>query len=123
MPAAIPSPEVGVWFIGPIPIRAYALLIVLGIVIAVWLGNKRYLARGGNPGVITEIAIWAVPFGIIGGRQAVGWVRHFESGTAGLGSGVPSLSAPSARGSVRVARAWRCPRWPMQLLPVSPWRR
>ena len=32
------------------------------------------------------------------GRQAVGWVRHFESGTAGLGSGVPSLSAPSARG-------------------------
>ena len=68
MPAAIPSPEVGVWFIGPIPIRAYALLIVLGIVIAVWLGNKRYLARGGNPGVITEIAIWAVPFGIIGGR-------------------------------------------------------
>lgn len=68
MPAVIPSPEVGVWFIGPIPIRAYALLIVLGIVIAVWLGNKRYLARGGNPGVITAIAIWAVPFGIIGGR-------------------------------------------------------
>ena len=68
MPAVIPSPEVGVWFIGPIPIRAYALLIVLGIVIAVWLGNKRYLARGGNPGVITAIAIWAVPFGIVGGR-------------------------------------------------------
>ena len=35
---------------------------------AVVLGNKRYEARGGRPGVITDIAIWAVPFGIIGGR-------------------------------------------------------
>ena len=51
-----------------LPIRAYALLIVLGVVIAGWLGNRRYLARGGKPGVITDIAIWAVPFGIIGGR-------------------------------------------------------
>lgn len=66
--AFIPSPEQGVWNLGPIPIRAYALLIVTGIVVAVWLGNKRYLARGGSPGTITDIAIWAVPFGIIGGR-------------------------------------------------------
>lgn len=64
----IPSPEQGVWNLGPIPIRAYALLIVAGIVIAVWLGNKRYLARGGAQGTITDIAVWAVPFGIIGGR-------------------------------------------------------
>jgi prolipoprotein diacylglyceryl transferase len=68
VPAFIPSPPAGVWELGPIPIRAYALLIVIGIVVAVWLGNKRYLARGGRPGVITDIAIWAVPFGIVGGR-------------------------------------------------------
>ena len=68
MPAFIPSPPAGVWELGPIPIRAYALLIVIGIVVAVWLGNKRYLARGGRPGLITDIAIWAVPFGIVGGR-------------------------------------------------------
>lgn len=66
--AFIPSPDQGVWLLGPIPIRAYALLIVLGIVLAVWLGNRRYVARGGSPSVITDIAIWAVPFGIVGGR-------------------------------------------------------
>jgi prolipoprotein diacylglyceryl transferase len=44
------------------------LFIVLGIIVAVVLGSKRYQARGGRPGVITDIAIWAVPFGIVGGR-------------------------------------------------------
>ncbi len=68
LPAFLPSPDQGVWNLGPIPIRAYALLIVAGIVVAVWWGNKRYLARGGQPGTITDIAIWAVPFGIVGGR-------------------------------------------------------
>lgn len=48
--------------------RAYALAIILGIVVAIWLGNKRYVARGGQPGLITDIALWAVPFGIVGGR-------------------------------------------------------
>lgn len=66
--AFIPSPSQGVWNLGPVPLRAYALLIIAGIVIAVWFGGKRYVARGGTPGTITDIAIWAVPFGIIGGR-------------------------------------------------------
>lgn len=66
--AFIPSPAQGVWNLGPIPVRAYALLIVAGIIIAVWFGGKRYVTRGGRPGTITDIAIWAVPFGIIGGR-------------------------------------------------------
>ncbi|CAB4860862.1 MAG: prolipoprotein diacylglyceryl transferase [Actinobacteria bacterium] len=67
-PASLPSPSQGVWLLGPLPIRAYALCIVAGIVLAVWLGNKRYVARGGSPSTITDIAIWAVPFGIVGGR-------------------------------------------------------
>jgi prolipoprotein diacylglyceryl transferase len=66
--AFIPSPAQGTWDLGPFPVRAYALLIVAGIIIAVWFGGKRYVARGGRPGTITDIAIWAVPFGIIGGR-------------------------------------------------------
>lgn len=65
---SIPSPEVGVWNLGPIPLRAYALLIIAGIVVAVWWGGRRYVARGGRPGTITDIAVWAVPFGIVGGR-------------------------------------------------------
>ena len=68
IPAYIPSPSQGVWYLGPVPLRAYALLIVAGIVVAVWWGGKRYVARGGRPGVITDVAIWAVPFGIVGGR-------------------------------------------------------
>lgn len=66
--ASIPSPEQGVWFLGPVPIRAYALAIIIGIVVAVWWGSRRYEDRGGSKGTITDIAIWAVPFGIIGGR-------------------------------------------------------
>jgi prolipoprotein diacylglyceryl transferase len=66
--AYIPSPAQGVWNLGPLPIRAYALLIILGIVVAAWWGNRRYIARGGEPSVVLDVAIWAVPFGIVGGR-------------------------------------------------------
>jgi prolipoprotein diacylglyceryl transferase len=64
----IPSPTQGVWYLGPIPIRAYALCILVGIVLAVWLGDRRWIARGGRPGQILDISAWAVPFGIAGGR-------------------------------------------------------
>ena len=66
--AAIPSPTQGVWELGPLPIRAYALFIVAGIIAAVVLTEKRWVARGGAPGDVLDIAVWAVPFGIAGGR-------------------------------------------------------
>ncbi|MBA2416627.1 MAG: prolipoprotein diacylglyceryl transferase [Geodermatophilaceae bacterium] len=66
--AAIPSPTQGVWQIGPVPIRAYALCIIVGIGVAVWIAERRYVARGGRRGDITDIAVTAVPFGIVGGR-------------------------------------------------------
>ncbi|HEX6486225.1 MAG TPA: prolipoprotein diacylglyceryl transferase [Nocardioidaceae bacterium] len=66
--ASIPSPDQGVWYLGPFPLRAYALAIILGVVVAVWLGEKRWIARGGEPGQVGDIAIWAVPFGLVGGR-------------------------------------------------------
>ena len=65
---AIPSPDQGVWYLGPFPVRAYALCILVGIAAAVWLGERRWVARGGRPGQVSDIALWAVPFGIIGGR-------------------------------------------------------
>ncbi|MGQ0843001.1 MAG: prolipoprotein diacylglyceryl transferase [Sporichthyaceae bacterium] len=68
MPTAIPSPGQGVWELGPIPVRAYALCIVAGIVVAIWLGERRLVARGGKPGQVADVAFWAVPFGILGGR-------------------------------------------------------
>ena len=45
---SIPSPSQGVWYLGPVPIRAYALAIILGVVAAVWVGDKRWVARGGR---------------------------------------------------------------------------
>jgi prolipoprotein diacylglyceryl transferase len=66
--ATIPSPTQGVWELGPLPIRAYALCIVAGIVVCAWITEKRWVARGGAPGDVVDIAVWAVPFGIIGGR-------------------------------------------------------
>jgi len=84
--ASIPSPDQGTWYLGPIPLRAYALAIIAGIVVAIWFGNRRYVARGGEPGIITDIALWAVPFGIIGGRLyhvASDWQIYF--GTDGRG--------------------------------------
>ncbi len=68
LPASIPSPEQGVWHLGPVPLRAYALCIIAGIIVAVWLGERRWVARGGKAGDVTEIATWMVPLGIIGGR-------------------------------------------------------
>jgi prolipoprotein diacylglyceryl transferase len=66
--AVIPSPTQGVWEVGPFPLRAYALCIIAGIVAACWIAERRWVARGGAPGDVLDIAVWAVPFGILGGR-------------------------------------------------------
>ncbi|MGW0609077.1 prolipoprotein diacylglyceryl transferase [Streptomyces sp. NPDC002788] len=66
--AYLPSPSQGVWHLGPVPIRAYALCILAGIFTAVWLTGRRWEARGGRREDIADIAVWAVPFGILGGR-------------------------------------------------------
>ncbi len=66
--ASIPSPSQGVWELGPFPLRAYALCIIAGIIAAIWLTDRRWIARGGAPGDVLDISVWAVPFGIIGGR-------------------------------------------------------
>lgn len=82
-PLSIPSPddewrvfELGTWlhdlglrFItNPIPIHAYAICILLGIFAATWLTNRRLTARGAEPWVVVDIALFAVPLGIIGAR-------------------------------------------------------
>ena len=64
----IPSPGQGVWHLGPLPIRAYALCIIVGVIAAVWYGERRWVERGGIRGQVSDVAIWAVPFGLIGAR-------------------------------------------------------
>jgi prolipoprotein diacylglyceryl transferase len=68
VPAFIPSPSQGVWHLGPLPIRAYALCILAGIFAGYWLGRRRWVARGGSPTVLADIMFWAIPFGLVGAR-------------------------------------------------------
>ncbi len=64
----IPSPESGSFTVGPVQIHFYALFILLGITLALLLGSSRLKKRGADGGLVLDIALWAVPFGIIGGR-------------------------------------------------------
>ncbi|MEV6300908.1 prolipoprotein diacylglyceryl transferase [Actinoplanes sp. NPDC051861] len=66
--AAIPSPTTSVWHLGPLPIRAYALCIILGMVAATLIMEHRLRRRGVAPWTSLDIVVWAVPFGIIGAR-------------------------------------------------------
>nr|WP_119590517.1 prolipoprotein diacylglyceryl transferase [Streptomyces scabiei] len=96
--AYIPSPSHGVYYLGPVPLRGYAFCIIIGVFVAVWLGNKRWVARGGQAGTIADIAVWAVPFGLVGGRlyhvitdyelyfsEGRDWVDAFKVWEGGLG--------------------------------------
>jgi hypothetical protein len=87
--AYFPSPAQGVWYLGPFPVRAYALCIIAGIIAALVIGDRRWAARGGERGVVYDIALWAVPFGLIGGRLyhvLTDWKTYFGEGGAGLGA-------------------------------------
>ncbi|MFM6849684.1 MAG: prolipoprotein diacylglyceryl transferase, partial [Terrabacter sp.] len=80
---SIPSPSQGVWHLGPLPIRGYALSIILGIVAAIWIGERRWVARGGAAGEVSDLAIWAIPFGLVGGRLyhvITDWHLYFGEG-------------------------------------------
>ncbi len=85
--AFIPSPANGVWDLGPIPVRAYALCILIGIFVAVYITDKRWIARGGQGGQIADVALWAVPAGIIGARLyhvMTDWSTYFGDGGLGF---------------------------------------
>ena len=66
MPLAfLPSPARSAWHLGPLPLRAQALFVVAGIVLAIVIADRRYRAAGGCRGVIVDVAAWAVPVGLI----------------------------------------------------------
>lgn len=66
--ASFPSPSSEAIELGPLTLRAYGLAIAFGVLAAVWLGQKRWTAVGGDPDDISRIAMWAVPAGLIGAR-------------------------------------------------------
>jgi prolipoprotein diacylglyceryl transferase len=69
MPVAyLPSPASALWHLGTIPVRAYALCMVAGVLVGLWLTDRRYRKAGYQPGVILDMATIAVPVGLIGAR-------------------------------------------------------
>jgi prolipoprotein diacylglyceryl transferase len=66
--ASIPSPSARWFDVGPLHVHYYALLILLGVVAAIWLTYRRWTARGGDPDLVFEVALWSVIAGLIGGR-------------------------------------------------------
>lgn len=65
---SIPTPSISEIGLGPLTIHFYALCIVTGIGLAIFIGDRRYQSAGGGKNVVTDVAIAAVPAGIIGGR-------------------------------------------------------
>ena len=72
MLSSIPTPTNSAIGIGPLTVHYYALCIIVGVAVAIWLGNKRYRTFATDSeqsiGVVADVAIYAVPAGIIGGR-------------------------------------------------------
>ncbi|MFD9501651.1 prolipoprotein diacylglyceryl transferase [Streptomyces sp. NPDC060035] len=128
--AFIPSPSTGVIELGPIPLRGYAFCIIIGVFVAVWFGNKRWIARGGRAGTVADIAVWAVPFGLVGGRlyhvvtdyqlyfkDGENWVDAFKIWEGGLGIwGAIALGAVGAWIGCR-RRGIPLPAWADALAP------
>ncbi|GAA1858549.1 prolipoprotein diacylglyceryl transferase [Myceligenerans crystallogenes] len=68
LPASIPSPSEHTWYLGVLPVRAYALALLAGIAVAVWITVARWRARGGDGWRVLDVTFWAVPFGLVGAR-------------------------------------------------------
>lgn len=96
--AYIPSPTISQFSIGPVTIHFYALCILLGIVLAVWMTTVHWKRYGGNFDQILDITLVAVPSGIIGARiyhiittperffgPTGDWVEMFRIRNGGLG--------------------------------------
>ncbi|HEX9064652.1 MAG TPA: prolipoprotein diacylglyceryl transferase [Streptosporangiaceae bacterium] len=111
--AYIPSPSVNGFHIGPLFIHFYGLMYVVGIALAILITQRRVRAYGGDPSVVGDVALWAVPAGIIGGRiyfdittpQDIPhvWYGVFAVWTGGLGIW-GGIAAGAAAGIWRVRR-------------------
>jgi prolipoprotein diacylglyceryl transferase len=68
MVGSIPSPSSNSLSIGPLELRVYGFMIALGVLVAMWIAQRRWVARGGDREDIAAIAVWAVPAGVVGAR-------------------------------------------------------
>jgi phosphatidylglycerol---prolipoprotein diacylglyceryl transferase len=123
--AFIPSPSRNLWHVGLIPVRAYAICVVLGIVVGLWVANRRYVKIGGRPGLILDVATLAIPAGLVVARlysvltdygmyfgPGHDWTNVFRIWDGGLG--IPGAVVGGALG------AWiACRREGAKLVPIA----
>ena len=94
--ASIPSPGSNAIHLGPLQLRAYGLMIALGVLAGVWLTGRRMEAKGvGTTEDMSAVALWAVPAGVVGSRLyhvitdwksfRGDWWRAFKIWEGGLG--------------------------------------
>ncbi len=119
--ASIPSPTTAVWHLGPFPLRAYALCIIAGIVVCAMITERRMRDRGAPQYAILDVAVWAVPCGIIGARiynVATSWQVYFgKDGSGALatlkiwegGLGIWGAVAGGAVGALIACRSIKIP--------------
>ena len=119
--ASIPSPSSNAIHFGSLQLRAYGLMIAMGVVAAVWLANRRWIAAGGDPDDMSKIAIVAVPCGVIGARLyhvMTDWRRFTDQPLKAFaiwqgGLGIWGAIAAGALGAVWVARRRHLPLGPL----------
>jgi prolipoprotein diacylglyceryltransferase len=123
--ASIPSPARAAWRLGPLSIRAYALCVTLGILVAVIVASRRYRRSGGRAGVMLDVAAWAVPFGLAGAAVHAVLIdtRHDFTGHShlwhALADAVAAIGVPGAV-ALGAAGAWiACRRARLPLAPVA----
>ena len=112
--ALIPSPPANGIHLGPAFIHVYGLMYLMGITLAIWITRRRWRATGGDPALVGDVALWAVPAGIIGGRIYFDlttpmdiphvWYGVFAVWSGGLGIW-GGVAAGAAAGMWRVRRA------------------
>ena len=66
--SSIPSPSISFIELGPFKIHFYALCILTGIILAIWIANRRLVRWGYQSGLALDIALWTVPIGVVGAR-------------------------------------------------------
>lgn len=101
--ASLPSPSVSSFPVGPLTVHYYALCILTGIIVCLWLASRRWKNMGENPDNVWDIALWAIPFGIVGARayhvlitdpqsyfgsgvDPWGWIKIWEGGIGIMGA-------------------------------------
>ena len=66
--AAIPSPSTNVIHLGPFTVHVYGLCYAVAVIAAVAITRRRWAAHGGDPDLVSDVALWGFPAGIVGGR-------------------------------------------------------